>query len=188
MQVEDFGLRLPLALLDVSELLGGVNVDEVALLAIAKSIGLEDRIEGFLDRHVVEIRRHSAAHVFAGDDVLLRLQREHPQHFDEVGLVHVNLDGARIRHVHLRRRRTGALSGLCVAALGVLVRLGNGSGGLLQEADLLTRILSRVCLTRQQRPNRINGRCGPKQKTRCLFPLAHRLLLKRPADERPLSV
>ena len=64
----------------------------------------------------------------AGDDVLLRLQREHAQHFDEVGVVDVNLNGAGVADVDLRRRHALALFG---RLRGRVQFVGRANGSLL---------------------------------------------------------
>ena len=95
-QAEDLGGHLPVRLLHLRDLLGGVDVDEVPLLLVAEPVGLEDRVERLLDGHVVEVGGDDALDVLGRDDVPLALEREHAEDLDEVGLVDVDLDGAAV--------------------------------------------------------------------------------------------
>ena len=62
--------------LDFLELFRGVHVDEASLFAISVSVGMKDRVERFVEIHVVQVRGDAAGDFFGGDDVFLRLNGE----------------------------------------------------------------------------------------------------------------
>jgi hypothetical protein len=76
-EAEDFGLDHAGGAVDLAQLLGGVDEDEVATLAEGVAVAHEDRLERFLDGDAVQVGGDGSFNFLAGDNVFLRLRREH---------------------------------------------------------------------------------------------------------------
>ena len=86
-EAEDLCDGLSFGLFDVSEFLGGVDVEEVSFFTVAQAVGFEDGVEGFADGDVGEGHGDGSADFLGGQDVLVGAGREHLEHADEVSVM-----------------------------------------------------------------------------------------------------
>ena len=96
---------------NVGDLFGGIDEDEVALLAMVVAVGLEDRIEGFANGDVIQIGRHRARALSLLAMMFFCDCSESMRLLSEAGVVDVDFDGARVAGVDLQAVTLWPLAG-----------------------------------------------------------------------------
>ena len=96
LEFEHAALGLAIEGLHASELLLGVDVDELAFFDPSESVRLQDGVQRLLEGDVEEIRADHRRDVPTRDDVPLALEGEHLKHLREIGVGDLDVEGVEL--------------------------------------------------------------------------------------------
>ena len=91
-ELEHSTLGLAIERLHSGELLLRVDEDEFPFLDPSESVGLQNGVEGLLERDVEEVRSDHRRDIPARDDIALALQGEHLKNLRQVRVLHLNVE------------------------------------------------------------------------------------------------